>query len=253
MNNIKTSDFSRSNPASSNTNLVTGVLTLAQCLKDVLNGKASANAVGQSVGTALAAAQAAERLIAEQKNRLAYFEQLAITDTLTGLLNRRGFEAEIKRTMNGAKRYQEKGVLIYVDLDGFKPVNDIHGHAAGDAVLCKVSALLAENVRATDCVGRLGGDEFAILLTRTTWEAGLKRAEAFDAMINGALLDWQGETISISASFGFQTYGPDDDLNQLLICADDAMYISKRARTNTGAVAIEIKPEDAALPCRASA
>jgi diguanylate cyclase (GGDEF)-like protein len=255
VNNINTSDFPRSNPDSSNTSLITGVLSLAQCLEDALNGKVTADAVGKSVGCALAAAQAAQRLIAEQKARLAHFEQLAVTDQLTGLLNRRGFEAEIKRTMNGAKRYQEKGVLIYVDLDGFKPVNDIHGHAAGDAVLCHVGKLLTDNVRTTDCVGRLGGDEFAILLTRSTWEAGLKRAEAFDAMINGATLDWQDETITIRASFGFQTYGPDDDLSQILISADDAMYISKRARADKRAdnSAIAAKSENAAPPFRASA
>ncbi len=230
MNLITSGDIARSQPASSKTGLVTGVLSLAQCLEDALNGKAAADAVGQAVGLALSAAHGAERIIAEQKKRLVYFEQLAVTDALTGLLNRRGFEAEIKRAMTAAKRYREKGVLIYVDLDGFKPVNDFHGHAAGDAVLRHVGELLTENVRPTDCVGRLGGDEFAILLTRTTREDGLKRADAFDALINGAALDWQGRTIAIRASFGFQAYGPDDDLNRLLISADDAMYLCKRAR-----------------------
>ncbi len=198
------------------------------------------------MGGALAAANGAERIIAEQRKRLAYFEQLAVTDALTGLLNRRGFEAEIKRAMTGAKRYREKGVLIYADLDGFKPVNDAHGHAAGDAVLRHVGELLSANVRPTDSLGRLGGDEFAILLTRTTWDAGLKRAAAFDAIINGARLDWRGHAIAIGASFGFQTYGPDDDPDRLLTGADDAMYICKRARAG-------LKPADGRPPRRASA
>lgn len=231
MNLIKSSDIAKTETASSKTSLVTSVLSMAQCLEDVLNGKATADAVGRSVGAALADAHKADRLIAEQKSRLAHFEHLSITDELTGLLNRRGFEAEFKRTMKGAKRYGEKGVLIYIDLDGFKPVNDSYGHAAGDAVLCFVADLLTQNVRPTDCVGRLGGDEFAILLNRTSWEAGLKRAEIFDALINDAGLDWQDTIITIRASFGFQTYGPDDDLDKLLINADNAMYISKRART----------------------
>jgi len=223
-------DIPWAEPASSKTGLIAGVVALAECLQKTLRGGVSQKDVGVAVGGALAAAQAAEKTIAEQQRRLTHLERLAVTDELTGLLNRRGFEAEIRRTMNGARRYQEKGVLIYVDLDGFKPVNDSHGHAAGDAVLRHVAGLLSENVRATDSVARLGGDEFAILLTRTTWDAGLMRAEAFDALINGAFVAWDGQTITVRASFGFQTYGPDDDLGELLISADNAMYVSKRAR-----------------------
>ena len=234
MNLIKSNDFPTniplSEPASSLPGLTTGVVALAECLEKVLSGKVSAEAIGAAVGGALAAAKAAEKTIAEQRQRLADLERLAVTDALTGLLNRRGFEAEIRRTMTAARRYQEKGVLIYVDLDAFKPVNDTHGHAAGDAVLRHVAKLLGDNVRATDSLARLGGDEFAILLTRTTWADGLKRAEAFDALINGACVQWSGQTITVNASFGFQTYGPDDDLNELLIHADNAMYATKRAR-----------------------
>ena len=220
-------------PAGPETGLIAGVVALAECLHKVLRGKAGAEAIGAAVGGALAAAKAAEKTIAEQQKHLAHFERLAVTDELTGLLNRRGFEAEIRRTTAAARRYHEKGVLITIDLDGFKPVNDSHGHAAGDAVLRHVAKLLGDNVRATDSLGRLGGDEFAILLTRTTWQAGLQRAEAFDALFNGAAVQWAGRTITVGASFGFQTYGPDDDLGQLLIHADNAMYATKRARAAT--------------------
>ena len=234
MNLIKSpatpTDIPLSPPAGSLPGLIAGVVALAECLEKALNGKVSAEAIGVAVGGALAAAEAAEKTIAEQQKHLAHFEQLAVTDELTGLLNRRGFEAEIARTTAAARRYHEKGVLIFIDLDGFKPVNDTHGHAAGDAVLRHVAKLLGDNVRATDSLGRLGGDEFAILLTRTTWQAGLQRAEAFDALINGAAVQWAGQTITIRASFGFQTYGPDDDLGQLLVHADNAIYATKRAR-----------------------
>ena len=97
-------------------------------------------------------------------------------------------------------------MLIFIDLDGFKLVN------------------------ATAFVGRLGGDAFAILLTRSGWQDGLQRAEAFDALINGATVDWHGKLIAINASFGVRTYGPEDDLNEVLKSADDAMYAAKRAR-----------------------
>ncbi len=226
-------ELTLSKPDQSETTLVARVVRLAECLEQALKGNATLKTVGDAVGGALAAATDAEKRIAEQLERLAHFEELAVTDELTGLLNRRGFEAEIKRTMLSAKRYKEKGVLIFVDLDGFKPINDTYGHAAGDAVLSHVAALLTDNVRGTDFVARLGGDEFAIGLTRTTWDAGLKRAETFDRLINGAQVNCAGRMITIRASFGFQTYGPDDDLRELLKGADDAMYASKRARAGT--------------------
>lgn len=217
-------------PAKTEVSLVSSVVDLTRLLEETLRGEPSLKRISKTIGRALAQAQAAEQKITEQKKNLAFLERLAVTDELTGLLNRRGFEQAINRTMEGSKRYQEKGVLIFIDLDDFKPINDTHGHAAGDAVLRHLGELLLKNVRGTDSVGRLGGDEFAILLTRSTWGDGLKRAEFFDKLVNGAAITWNGNVVNVRASFGFQTYGPDDDLSQLLKTADEAMYISKRAR-----------------------
>lgn len=223
---IKCDGHQRSEPQESAPSLVASVRRLA----DRLGAGATDTETLDAAECALAQARDAERRIAEQIERLAHFEQLALTDGLTGLLNRRGFESEIKRAMTAARRYREKGVLIFVDLDGFKPINDTFGHAAGDEVLVRVAALLTASVRATDSVARLGGDEFAVLLTRTGWDSGLKRAEAFDKMINRAVVNWRGRVIAVRASFGFQTYGPNDDMEKILQSADDAMYATKRAR-----------------------
>ena len=87
-----------------------------------------------------------------------------------------------------------------------------HGHSETDLV----TELLSENVCGTVFVDRPGGDEFAILLTRSGWQDGLQRAEAFDALINGATVVWHGELIAINASFGGRTYGPEDDLSEVL-------------------------------------
>ena len=228
--NVGFQDTRPAAPGESEVNMVNSVVGLTQVLEETLRGEISLKKISKTVGRALAQAHSAEQKIAEQKKRLAFLERLAVTDELTGLLNRRGFEQEIKRTMQGTKRYQEKGVLIFIDLDGFKPINDVHGHAAGDAVLRHLGELLTQNVRGTDAVGRLGGDEFAILLTRSTWGDGLKRAEFFDKLVNNTSIIWNGDLVEVSASFGFQTYGPDDDLAQLLKTADEAMYVSKRAR-----------------------
>ena len=231
---IKSEQFYRHDHGRSESGLVTSVNRLAVCVTE--DACPDPDTAIDAVRGAITAAHEAEHRIAGQKERLAHFERLALTDELTGLLNRRGFEDAIRRTMLGAKRYNEKGVLIFIDLDGFKPVNDTHGHAAGDKVLIRVAELLNENVRGTDFTGRLGGDEFAILLTRSGWQDGLKRAEAFDALINAASVDWHGEAIAIAASFGVQTYGPEDDLSEILKSADDAMYAAKRARAVTGPV-----------------
>ena len=183
-----------------------------------------------AVDEAVAAACAAERRLGEFARRTEQLESLAVTDPLTGLLNRRGFDREMERALATARRYRDIGVLIYVDLDGFKPINDTLGHAAGDEVLKRVAQILVENVRDSDRVARVGGDEFVALLTRTEREGGLARAEALDALINSALVSWQGRMIPVRASFGFQLYGADDASDALLTRADEAMYAVKKVR-----------------------
>ena len=129
--------------------------------------------------------------------------------------------------------YDERGMLIYVDLDGFKPINDTYGHAAGDEVLRRVAGILGENVRDTDSVGRMGGDEFCVLLTRSSWEDGLARAKELDRGLNTTYVSWRGRMIAIRASLGVHAYGSKDDSDDLLDRVDDAMYVTKRMRAGS--------------------
>ncbi|MBL4615111.1 MAG: GGDEF domain-containing protein [Magnetovibrio sp.] len=174
-----------------------------------------------------------ERKLLTQSLRIEEMERIASTDELTGAYNRRGFEQEFKRVLAAASRYNETGVLVYVDLDGFKPINDTYGHAAGDLVLCEVVRALRDNIRPHDFVARLGGDEFAILLTRTAWKDGLERAEILKHVLNTTYVYWSGNHIAVRASLGFQRFGPDDCNKKLLIQADHAMYEAKRVRAAT--------------------
>ena len=105
-------------------------------------------------------------------------------DPLTGLLNRRGFEKELSRVLATARRYDEQGVLIYLDLDDFKRVNDNYGHSAGDEMLKQVACFLDKSVRRSDYVARLGGDEFAILLIKISDMNGILRAEIMNRRLN---------------------------------------------------------------------
>lgn len=182
---------------------------------------------------ALNAAIGAEHRIAQLQQRIDKLEQLAVTDELTGLLNRRGFESQLRRTLELSRRHGEPGLLVYVDLDGFKMVNDTYGHAAGDEVLKHVGRLLSDKVRSTDFVGRLGGDEFAILLPRASLENAMRRVQALSTMLNPGIIFWNGSTLSVGASFGIEAFDGDtgDCAETVISRADCAMYTQKRLRT----------------------
>ncbi len=200
-------------------------------------GAGNAKQSGQSallnaIDIILTEAEVLKTTVHEQSDRIAYLEQLATTDELTQLGNRRGFELELNRALSRAERQEEEGVLVYVDLDQFKPVNDTHGHAAGDDVLRQVAKLLRENTREMDVVGRLGGDEFAIILTGTNREDGLARAEALNQLLNQASVLWNNERIEISASFGIQAFQGGDSAATLIDSADQAMYTIKQLKVS---------------------
>jgi diguanylate cyclase (GGDEF)-like protein len=168
-------------------------------------------------------------LKAEQA-RSAALEASADTDALTDVFNRRGFDRELKRTLAYIKRYWTRAALVCIDLDGFKPVNDRHGHAAGDAILKAVAATLTGNVRASDTVARLGGDEFAVILWNLSEADAAAKAFALEAAIAEMAIAWETGMLSVGASIGLSMLGPDDELADALTRADRAMYARKAQR-----------------------
>ncbi len=171
-----------------------------------------------------------ERRLADQDQRIAYLQDLSRTDDLTGLLNRRGFMDQFSRELAFARRYGHEGLLLYCDLDSFKTVNDHHGHAAGDALLQLTSKTLAGAVRDCDVVGRLGGDEFAVVLVQTNWRDGLKRAQTIQWRLEQTTLEFDGQAIPLRVSIGYEAYGPNDVIDDLICRADMAMYYYKRRK-----------------------
>jgi len=169
----------------------------------------------------------AEQRLAEQDARIHHLEALTTTDELTGLYNRRGFLDGFNRTLQSARRYNEEGVLAYIDLDNFKPVNDAYGHDAGDLILRRVGELLLANVRKTDLVGRLGGDEFAVLFVHSVRRVGRKRAEILRQILNSSNVLYNGVNIPIHASLGCAEYEATSVAEDLLRKADRAMYREK--------------------------
>jgi diguanylate cyclase (GGDEF)-like protein len=164
--------------------------------------------------------------------RIKELEASADTDPLTGVFNRRGFTRELRRTLAYIDRYWTRAALLYADLDGFKPVNDRHGHAAGDAILQAVAATLTRNVRASDTVARLGGDEFGVILWNLSEADAVKKARALEAAVGAICLEWNGGPLRIGASIGLALIHPCDDLAKVMATADQAMYARKATRRN---------------------
>ena len=138
---------------------------------------------------ALIVAAEAQQQLAEQSERISTLETLSYRDELTGLLNRRGFNEQLRHALAIARRIESTGVLTFIDLDNFKTINDDLGHQAGDEVLVHLANLLDENVRATDVAARLGGDEFAVILQHTTPRGGRRRVAMLEQIINSSTVD----------------------------------------------------------------
>ena len=174
------------------------------------------------------------RELQANNDRIEELEHLADADPLTPLVNRRAFVREIDRARAYVDRYGGSSILIYLDIDGLKRINDGHGHAAGDQALLAVAALLVDNVRSSDLIGRLGGDEFGVLMARASHKAAEEKVAALSALIEAIRLPLdegtEGEEISLSASFGIAEITGKMDAEAALNAADAAMYAEKERK-----------------------
>ena len=130
----------------------------------------------------------ARRRVDEQQNHLELLSQLSTTDTATGLLNTRGLHLILRRFLARAKRDETGGVLIIIDLDGFKAINDSYGHTAGNEVLANVARHLVSAAREGDEVARLGRDEFAVLMPGINRREANLQAITLSRELNGLIL-----------------------------------------------------------------
>jgi diguanylate cyclase (GGDEF)-like protein len=168
--------------------------------------------------------------LAEARATIAKLELMAEVDPLLNILNRRGFERALIRTLAYVKRYRAPAALLYLDLDDFKLINDLHGHAAGDAVLKAVAGILACNVRGSDVVARLGGDEFALLLFNLGEIQARAKARSLERILPAAGVAWAGARLSVGASVGVTAIEPHDKPASVIARADHVMYLRKAAR-----------------------
>jgi diguanylate cyclase (GGDEF)-like protein/PAS domain S-box-containing protein len=167
--------------------------------------------------------------VTERRRLERRLRHLADHDDLTGLINRRRFQDELRRHLAEGRRYGLTGALLVLDLDGFKEVNDNHGHSAGDRVLCGVADALRSRLRTTDIVARLGGDEFAVLLPRETAQEAELVCRSLEQAIPAEVSVPEDGRIEVSVGYATFANGV-ESVDVVLAAADASMYAVKHGR-----------------------
>jgi len=174
------------------------------------------------------------RVEAEREGLIVKLKEMAETDFLTGVLNRRSFYSIAGRELAAARRYVRRLAVIMLDIDHFKAVNDRYGHLAGDQVLREIAALCREEVRDSDAVGRYGGEEFVLLISEADDHTAPAVAERLRRRFEERRIELaDGTVITVTASFGVAVANSAiEDTDQLVRRADEALYRAKESGRN---------------------
>ena len=192
----------------------------------------------------------AEATLSEQSEQMAAAMNEARTDPLTRLANRRAFEDEFQRRTAEFRRHGTRFLLMLIDIDRFKQLNDTYGHPAGDAVLAQLAAVLKQTTRDTDLVARFGGEEFVLLLPAGELSQVTDSLERIRRAVEAAEFHLEDRTIHITVSCGAAKPLEREASDALIKRADEALYAAKEAGRNrcffhTGASCIQLTPADA--------
>lgn len=176
----------------------------------------------------------AEKFANELRSANKKLEELAFRDSLTELYNHRYFQDILKQEMKRARRYKHPVSLIMLDIDHFKGINDTYGHPGGDLVLRNLGRAMQFAIRPSDVVARYGGEEFAIVLPETSQAGARVFAERLRRIAASMETTIRDKVVKITVSCGGCALSPDDTINQqqLIDCADQALYASKNAGRN---------------------
>ena len=190
-----------------------------------------------AIPTAAIAAQHEYRMRIYQRT----LEDMASTDALTGLLNRKFFKQFACEELARMGRTETSSAVALFDIDYFKNVNDHHGHSAGDRVLREIAAVAYSELRGPfDRLGRWGGEEFVILLSNVEIEQARNVCERLRGSIENHVVMIDGQPVSVTASFGLAMLPPNSDFDEMLELADSALYESKAKGRNCVTVVREL-------------
>ena len=168
------------------------------------------------------------KMVAELQQSHNQLEEMATTDTLTGLANRKQVMKLLIEHFKHFQRYQTVFSIMMLDVDHFKNVNDTHGHLAGDAALTNTAQTIKNTLREIDCLGRYGGEEFLVILPETDGHQAAKGAERIRKAVKKNMTHYENNTLKVTVSIGVAVIqGTDQNENELIKRADDALYSAK--------------------------
>jgi diguanylate cyclase (GGDEF)-like protein len=176
------------------------------------------------------------QLVGASIGNIKLFEKVqrqATTDGLTGLVNHKTFYDILEKELWRSRRYGGKIILIMIDVDNLKKINDVHGHRAGDKVLREIGRRLKECIRQIDTAARYGGDEFAAILINTTLAGAQIVAQRMVEVVANSPTTWKKEEIQLSISVGLAEYNGDASPEDITSRSDKALYLAKKAGKNT--------------------
>jgi len=176
----------------------------------------------------------------EIRKRSQEIEFEAITDALTGLHNRKGYDEKLSETIAHVNRYHIKSSFIICDIDFFKQINDNFGHKVGDLALKKLASLLKDRLRTSDFIARFGGEEFVIILPHTDLEGATVAGNGLREFIDNAAFSYKGNQIPLTISVGVSEFKIDDDHSSVFERADNALYLAKNSGRNTVKTEIDV-------------
>jgi len=204
----------------------------AEMRYDVSNLKQT---ISVSIGTFTAMMISLGLVLLAKERSESLFQRLALRDVLTGILNRRAVLEQFSNELERARRDASYLAVAMVDIDHFKQINDVHGHLAGDEVICHCVNHLTQRIRESDSIGRYGGEEFLLLLPRTSPESAVAVLDELRASVAESPARFGEATISLRISVGVCCVVPNDDdsMASLLERADAALYQAKGQGRNT--------------------
>ena len=172
--------------------------------------------------------------LCEQKKQIENLSKLAMTDSLTNLLNFNAFHDCLDKEIQRAQRYKHSLCLIMADIDHFKDINDTYGHLAGDHVIKRVARFIQDYIRTSDSAARYGGEEFAVILPEISKTDAITVAERLRKEIDAMQIEHESQPIRVSLSFGVSFFKPDRPSSKIELIkeADSALYQAKRAGRN---------------------